>query len=104
MNEKNVREKAADIFAKAAQYIRENGWQVEGMSRDGLPRCSMGALASACPVQRWDTKMAKLMYNNLYEELNGLNLTTFNHKHKDGEKVARLFESVAKKLRISPGV
>jgi hypothetical protein len=98
MNDYGVQEQAATIFIKAAQYIREYGWQVEGMSIDGQPRCSMGALASARPG-RWDEDLAELMYSTLYDELNGISLTQFNHKYKSGEKVARLYERVATKLQ-----
>lgn len=89
---------AANIYLRAATYIRTYGWQVEGMSADGLPRCSMGALASAYPKKEWDSRLSKIMYDTLYKELNGISLTEFNHKFKDGEKVAQLFEHVANKI------
>lgn len=91
--------KASAIFLKAAVYIRQYGWQEEGMSCHGQPRCSMGALASAYPVRKWDKNLAALIYEALYKELNGISLTQFNHKVKDGDKVARLFEKVAANLQ-----
>jgi hypothetical protein len=90
---------AADIFQKAATYIRTYGWQVTGMSQHGMPRCSMGALASAHQDPIWDEDLADLMYQQLYDVLNGISLTEFNHKYQDGEKVAQLFDQVAAKLR-----
>jgi hypothetical protein len=90
---------AADIFERAAVYIRRYGWQVTGMSRHGKSRCSMGALASAHPDEVWDESLAQLMYQELYDELNGIGLTEFNYAHNDGERVAQLFERVAVKLR-----
>jgi hypothetical protein len=98
MTERELRNKAANIFLNAANYIRKHGWQVSGMSKDGLPRCSMGALASASTEQKWDSKLSDLMYKTLYDELNGLSLTQFNYKHKNGEKVAQLFERTATSL------
>lgn len=98
MREENFIEQAATIFRSASKYIRTYGWQVTGMSKDGLPRCSMGALASACKLQNWEPRMAELMYSELYESLHGLTLTEFNYKYKNGEKVAQLFEKVATKL------
>lgn len=92
---------AATLFEKAAIYIRTYGWQVTGMSTYGLPRCSMGALASAHDAKRWNKNLSKLMYTKLYKELDGLTLTDFNYKHKNGEKVAQLFEMVANKLKSS---
>lgn len=92
-------EEAAAILFRAAEYIREYGWQVEGMASHGLPRCSMGALASAQPATKWDPRIAKLMYDTLYDELDGISLTTFNHLHQDGEKVIELFETVARRLQ-----
>jgi hypothetical protein len=99
MNEETALQ-AAVIFERAADYIREYGWRVTGMSRDGAPRCSMGALASAHPNEAWDEGLSQLMYRKLYEELGGIGLTDFNYKYRDGEKVARLFERVAGKLRV----
>jgi hypothetical protein len=81
-----------------AEYIRKYGWQVSGMSANGKPWCSMGALKSAYSKPRWDKELAVLMYNTLYEELNGLSLTQFNYKHKNGEKVAKLYEQTATNL------
>lgn len=98
MSEVNIQNQAANIFLVAAQYIRDYGWQIEGMSCDGKPRCSMGALASAYTEPKWDSQLSELMYKSLYEELNGISLTQFNHKHKNGEKVAKLYECVASKL------
>ena len=99
MNQDKTTVKAAAIFQQAAAYIRRYGWQVSGMSRHGMPRCSMGDLASANQQKKWDKQLAKLMYEKLYEELNGLRLTEFNYKHKDGEKVAELFDRVATRLQ-----
>ena len=90
-----LRSQAAAIFKHAAAYIRAYGWQVTGMSRHGLPRCSMGALASAHRDKMWDKELAELMYSQLYEELDGLTLTEFNYRYNDGEKVAQLFDKVA---------
>jgi hypothetical protein len=98
MSDTARRNLAAHIFYQAAAYIRTYGWQVEGMSTDGAPRCSMGALASAYKEERWDPELAKMMYKVLYEELDGISLTEFNHKYKDGEKVAQLYERVAEKF------
>lgn len=95
---KQVNARAADIFRKAANYIRQYGWQKEGMGEYGGPRCSMGAIDSAKPRGEWDNKVASLMYESLYKELNGLSLTRFNSKFQSGEKVARLYERVAAKL------
>lgn len=89
----------AEIFLKAASYIRTYGWQVSGMGVHGAPRCSMGALESACPQEKWDNDMATLMYAELYDELDGVNLTQFNEITQDGEQVAQLFERVAKRLQ-----
>ena len=95
---RGVATQSAIIFKDAASYIRKYGWQVSGMSRHGLPRCSMGALASAHRAKQWDPAVARLMYGSLYDELDGLTLTEFNHLHKNGEAVAQLFEAVAEKL------
>jgi hypothetical protein len=89
---------AAKTFWAAAEYIREYGWQVTGMSKHGNPRCSMGALASARGEDVWESNLASLMYAKLYDELGGISLTEFNYLHNDGEYVARLFELVSKKL------
>lgn len=103
MSEREIKNQAEAIFRGAAEYIRKYGWQVSGMSEHGLPRCSMGALASAHPDEVWDKDLAKFMYNELYEELDGLRLTQFNYLNRNGEKVAELFERVADKLsRMSP--
>ena len=99
MSEKKLISNAAGIFLKAAAYIRQYGWQVEGMGTYGQPRCSMGALASAYQQQRWDKRLSQLMYQTLYKELHGISLTQFNHQYKDGEKVAQLYERVAAKLQ-----
>lgn len=101
MDDGDIRRQAVTIFRGAATYIRQYGWQVSGMSRHGLPRCSMGALASAYHEKIWDKKLAELMYDELYKELNGMSLTEFNYMHKDGEKVAMLFDRVAEKLSYS---
>jgi hypothetical protein len=95
----NTNDLAVDIFLKAAAYIREYGWQRSGMSTDGQPRCSMGALESAYPKENWDEKLSRMMYRTLYDELNGLSLTQFNYKYNDGEKVAKLYERTAAKLQ-----
>jgi|GEM_PF-4844094 len=104
MNKGDLRVKAASIFLKAADYIRQYGWQSSGMNEDGMPRCSMGALKSAGPKEKWDEDMAKLMYQHLYKELNGLSLTQFNYKYKSGEKVAQLFERTAHSLAATPHI
>ncbi len=101
MSDREVTLQARNIFIRAAAYIRKYGWQVSGMSSHGNPRCSMGALESAGSKDCWDTRVAKLMYKELYEELSGLTLTEFNKKHQDGEKVAKLFEQTAKTLTPS---
>jgi hypothetical protein len=99
MKKNTVEAQAASIFFNAAAYIRENGWQKEGMGEEGAPRCSMGALETAGPSRaEWDENLSKLMYDSLYEELNGISLTSFNSKYQSGEKVAQLYESVASKL------
>lgn len=89
---------AADIFAKAAAYIRTYGWQEVGMSEHGRPRCSMGALASAHDERVWDSEVAALMYQTLNRKLSGVGLTEFNRRASGGEDVARLFEQVAAEL------
>lgn len=86
---------ATQIFRDAAKYIRTYGWQRKGMSEHGKPRCSMGALQSAYPMERWDQDMAVLMFATLYDELGGITLTQFNEKVKDGEEVAALYDHVA---------
>jgi hypothetical protein len=95
---KQLNAQAAEIFKRAADYIRRFGWQKEGMGRPGRPRCSMGALDSAYPAVEWDKRLAKLMYESLYAELDGLSLTQFNFMYQSGEKVARLYERTAAKL------
>jgi hypothetical protein len=97
-SEQKLKSQAANIFRGAASYIRFNGWQVTGMGTDGKPRCSMGALESATKREVWNKRLASIMYETLYEELNGLTLTEFNYKHQSGERVAELFEKVADKL------
>ena len=86
---------ASKIFMDAAGYIRTYGWQVTGMGEHGKPRCSMGALASAYPKQKWEKGLAELMYHSLNRELGGINLTDFNYKYNSGTKVASLFERIA---------
>lgn len=98
MSESMASRQAAQIFLRAAEYIRTYGWQESGMSKHGLPRCSMGALESAGHKKRWDKDLSELMYKTLYRELGGINLTEFNAKYKSGEKVARLFERTARAL------
>jgi hypothetical protein len=95
MVEESTRVKAATIFRKAAAYIRKYGWQEEGMSEDGKPRCSMGALASAYPKETWEKDLSSLMYDSLNSELHGLTLTEFNHKANNGGVVAKLFDRTA---------
>lgn len=95
MAERYDRAKAAQIFLNAASYIRNYGWQVEGMSEDGKPRCSMGALESAYKKEKWESSLSSLMYETMYRQLNGITLTEFNHKVKDGLEVAKLFERTA---------
>lgn len=101
MNNKNLQSQAAAIFLKAATYIRQYGWQEEGMGEYGQPRCSMGALDSACPRGEWDNDTAELMHQALYDELKGQSLTSFNHKFCNGEKVAELYERVAQKMNYA---
>lgn len=96
--DQSIEKQAASIFIKAANYIRQHGWQVSGMGQDGLPRCSMGALESAYPEPVWDQKLSQTMYDALYKQLNGLSLTEFNYKYRNGDKVARLFEQTASSL------
>jgi hypothetical protein len=98
MNKNEINIQAVLIFKRAATYIRAHGWQVAGMGKDGSPRCSMGALASAYPAKTWDQRLSDLMYKSLYKELDGLTLTEFNYKYRNGERVAQLFEDVARKL------
>ncbi|HUB94213.1 MAG TPA: hypothetical protein VMB52_06955 [Verrucomicrobiae bacterium] len=95
MVEEPTRVKAATIFRKAAAYIRKYGWQVEGMSEDGKPRSSMGALASAYPKKTWEKDLSSLMYDSLNSELQGISLTEFDHKVPNGTAVAKLFERTA---------
>jgi predicted flavoprotein YhiN len=99
MTQRKIETQAAGIFLRAAAYIRTYGWQKEGMSVHGKPRCSMGALASAYRQQKWDNSLAEFMYKALYEELAGISLTQFNYKFESGEKVAQLYERTARKLR-----
>jgi hypothetical protein len=94
----DFKRQAAKILLKAAGYIRQYGWQEEGMGEQGGPRCSMGAIDSACPRGEWDSSVAALMYSSLNKELDGLSLTQFNHKFQSGEMVARLYERTARKL------
>ncbi len=101
MDEIDTHALAASIFEGAAAYIRTYGWQVTGMSWHGRPRCSMGALASAHQDRIWDEELAELMYRQLYDELDGASLTEFNYRHRDGEKVAQLFEKTAARLRYA---
>jgi hypothetical protein len=101
MKRDQIEVQAADIFLKAADYIRNYGWQKEGMSENGKPRCSMGALASAYPIRKWDDPLSSLMYKALYDELDGMSLTQFNYRYRNGEKVAQLYEKVAKKLSLN---
>lgn len=95
MVEETTRAKAATIFRRAAAYIRKYGWQVDGISEDGKPRCSMGALASAYPKETWEKDLSSLMYKSLKSELHGITLTEFNHKANNGTAVAKLFERTA---------
>jgi hypothetical protein len=98
MSERELKQRAAQIFLNAAEYIHKYGWQVSGMSKNGKPRCSMGALESAHSKPRWDKELATLMHDTLYKELNGIPLTQFNYKYKNGEKVAQLYEQTAANL------
>ncbi len=99
MAETKAQTQAARIFLRAAEYIRNYGWQKEGMGEHGQPRCSVGALASSHKYQRWDKSLASSMYGSLCEELNGMSLTQYNTKFNNGEMVACLYERVAEKLR-----
>ncbi len=101
MEREDTQTQAAYIFLRAAAYIRQYGWQEKGMSAHGKPRCSMGALASAHPVKRWDEDMAILMYEALTNYLKDTSLTAFNSKAGSGEKIARLYEQVAASLLAS---
>jgi hypothetical protein len=101
MNERELNHTAAQIFLNAAKYIRMYGWQLSGMAKHGQPRCSMGALESAYPKARWEKDLASFMYRTLCKELNGMSLTQFNYKYKNGEKVAQLYEKVANLLIIT---
>lgn len=92
-------QQAADIFLKTAAYIRKYGWQEKGMSEDKKPRCSMGALSSACQGRVLGPRVASLLYETLYEKLGGINLTQYNAQVKSGEEVAVLFEQTAKLLQ-----
>ncbi len=98
MEEDRIEVQAAKLFLKAAAYIRKYGWQEEGMGEEGFPRCSMGALASACPDEEWGKDLSGLVYNALYEELNGLSLTQYNHKFQDGERVVQLYKRAAERV------
>lgn len=98
MSNRETRVFAAEIFIKAARYIRDYGWQIKGMGSHGKPRCSMGALASAYQKRIWDKKLSAVMYEELYKKLDGITLTQFNYKYKSGNKVAELYEQVAMSL------
>lgn len=98
MTREGLKQEAAGILQRAAAYIRRYGWQEEGMGDYGAPRCSMGAIDSACPRGRWNDQVAELLYESLYCELDGLSLTQYNHKFQDGEKIAQLYERVATAL------
>lgn len=90
-----LKSRSAKIFRKAALYIRTYGWRVSGMSSHGKARCSMGALESAYSRDRWEPLLAVLMYDTLYDQLNGETLTEFNHRVQNGEAVAKLYERTA---------
>ncbi len=98
MKKDKVKLQGADIFLKAANYIRKYGWQKQGMGKHKQPRCSMGALASAYPKEKWSKDLSLTMYLALYKELHGMSLTEFNYKFNDGNKVASLYEQVAASL------
>ncbi|HSX46277.1 MAG TPA: hypothetical protein VLG27_04755 [Candidatus Saccharimonadia bacterium] len=99
MRDTRLKRQAAEILLRAADYIRRYGWQEEGMGKPGAPRCSMGALDSACPRGEWDPAVAELLYETLNGQLGGLSLTQYNHKFlQSGENVARLYERTAKAL------
>jgi len=94
-----VEARAAEIFLRAAAYIKKYGWQKEGMGEYGGPRCSMGALEAAGPPRTdWDDNLSKFMYEALSQELGSISLTRFNSKYMSGEKVAQLYEKVASKI------
>lgn len=95
---KNTPTQAAQIFLKAASYIKQYGWKRTGMGTHGKPRCSMGALASAYPKFQWDKDLAIFMYSVLQKELGGISLTEFNAQSQNGTEVALLFEKLAKNL------
>jgi len=61
----------------------------------------MGALASAYPEKKWDSRLSSMMYESLARELKGVRLTDFNYRYNSGEKVAKLFDSVAQSLKTS---
>jgi hypothetical protein len=98
MYKQELNAKAAYIFLRAAQYVKTYGWQVSGMGKYGKPRCSMGALASAYPKKVWESELSSLMYQQLYNQLNGIGLTEFNYKYQDPGKVVELFTKTAKTL------
>lgn len=98
MVEDSTRVKAATIFRRAAAYIRQYGWQKEGLSEDGKPRSSMGALASAYPKDTWEKDLSSLMYDSLNSELHGISLTEYDHKVRNGLAIAKLFERTASSI------
>lgn len=93
-----VRRKASHIFLAAAQYIESIGWQEKGMGVHGGPRCSMGALASAHLDAIWDPQLSAIMYAALVRELQGISLTEFNRRARNGTDVARLLRSAARSI------
>ena len=102
MHTQPTTKQAASIFLKAAAYIRQYGWQKEGMGEHGAPRCSMGAIESAGPPRaEWSSDLADLMYRILNRELDGMSLTSFNSQYQSGEKVAQLYERAAAALARS---
>jgi hypothetical protein len=103
MRRSQIQSQAAELFLKAAAYIRQYGWQEEGMGEYGQPRCSMGALDSACPRGEWQPEVAEVMFEELNHELHGMSLTQYNHKFHDGEKVAQLYEQAAQDLKRGGG-
>jgi|SRR5579862_2057579 len=101
MKRQDVHTQATQVFLDAANYIRKYGWQEKGMGQFGKRRCSMGAIASVYP-KKANPALPALMYETLYKELNGLNLTQYNHKFKNGDAVINLFERTALTLQDAP--
>jgi hypothetical protein len=98
MKDNERRARAAIIFLDAASYIRQYGWQKEGMGDDSKPKYSEGALASSYSVQKWDYELSNLMFSELYKRLNNMTISNLNTYYNDRELVALLYEQVADSL------